>query len=66
MTEHNRTEARTEQKKHVFLWDEISEADFVPPEHEATPEELDALQALEQDRQQALFERLMQAELATL
>ena len=60
----NRTEARTE-KKHIFLWDEASEADYLPPEQEATAEDIDALQALQDDPNQALYERLMACELAT-
>ena len=52
-------------EKHIFLWDDVDELDILPPEQEATAEDIEALQALQDDPQQALYERLMQAELAT-
>jgi len=52
-------------EKHIFLWDDTAEEDILPPEQEATAEDIDALQALQDDPNQALYERLMACELAT-
>lgn len=64
MTEHN--ERNNATKKTIFRWDDIDELDILPPEQPETDDDIEAMRALQSDPQQALFEKLMQAELATL
>lgn len=63
MTEHN--EKNNATKKEIFRWDDVNELDILPPEQPETDDDREAMRALQDDPQQALYEKLMACELAT-
>ena len=66
MTNGTQTTKNNATKKEIFRWDEWNDADILPPEQPETDDDADVMRALQSDKQQAIYERMMAGELAML